>query len=81
VYTTEHHARLVEFALPRLLCPVARSPFADATYCPRDRGIVSARTFSYGWAVHRIPAAHDESVWRAAARVLKFLESVQSSPW
>jgi len=62
VYTTEHHARLVEFALPRLLCPVARSPFADATYCPRDRGIVSARTFSYGWAVHRIPAAHDESV-------------------
>jgi len=55
VYTTERHVWLVEFALHRLLCPVARYPFADATYCPRDRGMVSARTFSYGWAVHRFP--------------------------
>jgi hypothetical protein len=59
VYTTEHHVRLVEFGLHRLLCPVARYPFGDATYCPRDRGVVDARTFSYGWVVHRFRASRD----------------------
>jgi len=54
VYTTERHVRLVELGMHRLLCPIARPPFIDATYCPSDRGVLYARTFSYGWQVHRL---------------------------
>jgi hypothetical protein len=53
LYTTERPVHLVELGLHRLLCPLARAPFVDATYCPSGRGVVDARTFSYGWQVHR----------------------------
>ena len=55
VYTTERRARVVEIAMHRLLCPLARAPFVDPTYCPGDRGIFTARTFAYGWRVDRVP--------------------------
>jgi hypothetical protein len=54
VYTTERHVRLVELGMHRLLCHVAARPFIDVTYCPSDRGVVYARTFTYGWQVHRL---------------------------
>ena len=52
LYATERRARVVELGMHRLLCRVARAPFADATYCPADRGVFAARTFTYGWQVH-----------------------------
>jgi hypothetical protein len=55
VYTTERRARVMEIAMHRLLCPLARAPFVDPTYCPGDRGILAARTFAYGWRVDRVP--------------------------
>jgi hypothetical protein len=55
VYTTERRARVVEIAMHRLLCPLARAPFVDPTYCAGDRGILAARTFGYGWRVDRVP--------------------------
>ena len=55
VYTTERRARVVEIAMHRLLCPLARAPFVDPTYCPGDRGILAVRTFAYGWRVDRVP--------------------------
>jgi len=55
VYTTERHAGIVEFGMQRLLCRVAMRPFIDASYCSNDRGMVYARTFTYGWLVHRLP--------------------------
>ncbi len=54
VYRAAQHAQLVEFAIHRLLCHAAVSPFTDATYCPRDRGVIDRRIFSYGWQVHRL---------------------------
>ena len=54
VYTTEQRVRLLEVGIHRLLCPVAVRPFIDTTYCPTHRGLVDARTFSYGWRVHRL---------------------------
>jgi hypothetical protein len=54
VYRTAQHTRLVEVGIHRLLCPLAVSPFIDATYCPRDRGVIYRPTFSYGWQVHRL---------------------------
>jgi len=54
VYATEQRVRLLEVGIHRLLCPVAGRPFIDTTYCPSNRGLVDARTFSYGWRVHRL---------------------------
>jgi hypothetical protein len=54
VYASERHVRLVELGTHRLLCRLAVRPFVDATYCPGDRGLVYARTFTYGWQVHRL---------------------------
>lgn len=54
VYRTVRHTPVVEIGLQRLLCPLAVRPVLDATYCPRDRGLVDGRTFSYGWQVHRL---------------------------
>jgi hypothetical protein len=54
VYRAAQHIRLVEFGIHRLLCHVPGSPRIDATYCPRDRGVVDRRLFSYGWQVHRL---------------------------
>ena len=54
VYTTEQRVRLLEVGIHRLLCPVAVRPFIDTTYCPTHRGLVDARTFCYGWRVHRL---------------------------
>lgn len=56
VYETEHRARIVEVAAHGLLCPLARRPFADPTYCPGDRRVVDVRTFAYGWRVDRMSA-------------------------
>jgi hypothetical protein len=64
VYASERRVRVVELALHRLLCPLARRPFVDPAYCPGDRGVVHARTFAYGWRVDRVPeptAARDET--------------------
>jgi len=60
LYTTEHRVRVVELGMQRLLCRVARRPFIDPWYCPDDRGLVYARTFAYGWQVHRLarPSVH-----------------------
>jgi hypothetical protein len=33
---------------------VAGRPFIDTIYCPSNRGLVDARTFSYGWRIHRL---------------------------
>jgi len=52
LYTTERRAQVIELGMHRLLCRVARPPFADPTYCPGDRGVVAVRTFTYGWQVH-----------------------------
>jgi hypothetical protein len=57
VYGTEQRVRVVEIGLHRLLCHVAGRPFIDITYCPSDRGVIYARTFVYGWRVHRLPLA------------------------
>jgi hypothetical protein len=54
LYTTERRADVIELGMHRLLCRVARPPFADPTYCPGDRGVVAVRTFTYGWQVHAI---------------------------
>jgi len=54
VYTTEQRVRLVEVGTQRLLCRVATRPLIDTTYCPSDRGVVDAPTFTYGWQVHRL---------------------------
>jgi hypothetical protein len=54
VYRASQHARLVEFGIHRLLCHVTESPLIDASYCPRDRGVIDRRIFSYGWQVHRL---------------------------
>jgi hypothetical protein len=54
VYRASQHIRLVEFGIHRLLCHVTESPLIDASYCPRDRGVIDRRIFSYGWQVHRL---------------------------
>jgi hypothetical protein len=54
VYRAAQHIRLVELGLHRLLCHLPGSPRVDATYCPRDRGVIDRRMFSYGWQVHRL---------------------------
>jgi hypothetical protein len=54
VYRAAQHTRLVEFGIHRLLCHVSGSPLIDTTYCPRDRGVIDRRVFSYGWQVHRL---------------------------
>ena len=54
VYRTTQHARLVELGIHRLLCRVTASPLLDGTYCPSNRVVIDARTFSYGWQVHRL---------------------------
>jgi hypothetical protein len=54
VYRTVHETRLVEVGIQRLLCPIAVRPVVDVTYCPGGRGLLDARTFSYGWQVHRL---------------------------
>jgi hypothetical protein len=56
VYTTERHVPLLELGLQRLLCRVARAPFIDVTFCARG-AVVDARTFTYGWQVHRLSRA------------------------
>ena len=55
MYATEQRVRLVEVGVQRLLCPLALHPLIDVAYCPSDRGVVYARTFVYGWQVHRLP--------------------------
>jgi hypothetical protein len=55
VYAAEQRVGLVEVGVHRLLCPLAIHPLIDVTYCPSDRGVVYARTFAYGWQVHRLP--------------------------
>jgi len=55
-YTTERHVRTVEIGLQRLLCRVARAPLVDVTFCARS-GVIDARTFTYGWQVHRLSHA------------------------
>jgi hypothetical protein len=54
VYRTAAHTRIVELGIHRLLCHLAVRPIIDASYCPRDRGLIYRRTFSYGWQVHRL---------------------------
>jgi hypothetical protein len=54
VYRGGRQTRIVEIGLQRLLCPFAVRPVLDITYCPRDRGVLDGRTFSYGWQVHRL---------------------------
>jgi hypothetical protein len=54
VYQATQHTRLVEVGLHRLLCRVAPKPILDGAYCPGDRLIIEARTFAYGWQVHRL---------------------------
>jgi hypothetical protein len=54
VYRVAQHTRLVEFGIHRLLCHITESPLIDASYCPRDRGVIDRRIFSYGWQVHRL---------------------------
>jgi len=54
VYEREQRIRLLELGLQRLLCPLGVPPVFDPTYCPRDRGLLFQRTFTYGWQVHRV---------------------------
>ena len=54
VYRSVQHVRVVEVGLHRLLCLIAVSRPALATYCPRDRGLLHHGTFSYGWQVYRL---------------------------
>jgi hypothetical protein len=54
VYEAAQHTRLVELGIHRLLCRVAPRPILDRTYCPGDRLVVDAWSFSYGWQVHRL---------------------------
>lgn len=54
VYRADRHADLVEIAIHRVLCPLARRPPKDLVFCPDDRAIVERRRFSYGWQVHRL---------------------------
>jgi hypothetical protein len=54
VYRAAQRTGIVEIGLQRLLCPLGVGPVFDATYCPRDRGVVFRRTFVYGWQVHRV---------------------------
>jgi hypothetical protein len=54
VYATAQHVALVELGIHRVLCRVATRPLIDITYCPGDRGVLYARTFVYGWRVHRL---------------------------
>jgi hypothetical protein len=54
VYQATQHTRLVEVGLHRLLCRVAPTPILDGAFCPGDRLIIDARSFSYGWQVHRL---------------------------
>ena len=65
VHATERQAPIVELAIHRVLCPLAVRPFVDATYCPSDRGLVDARTFTYGWRVHRLRPRVDRGDGRA----------------
>ena len=53
VYRAAQHTRLVEVGIHRLLCQVTPKPIIDGAYCPSDRGVIDARSFSYGWQVHR----------------------------
>jgi len=62
VYATEQRVRLLELGIHRLFCPVAGRSFIDTTYCPSHRGVVDARTFSYGWRVHRLGRRAGEPV-------------------
>jgi hypothetical protein len=57
VYETERRVRLLELGTHRLLCRVARRPFADVTFCAGGRGLIDVRTFTYGWRVHRLSSA------------------------
>jgi hypothetical protein len=54
VYQAKQHTRLVELGIHRLLCRVAPRPILDGTYCPGDRLVIDAWSFSYGWQVHRL---------------------------
>jgi hypothetical protein len=52
-------------AMHRALCRLAVRPFVDATYCTSHRGLVDARTFTYGWRVHRLRPRLDRVDGRA----------------
>jgi hypothetical protein len=59
VYASERQVRVVEAGIQRLLCHATSPLRIDPAYCPGDRGVFHARTFGYGWRVHRLarPAA------------------------
>jgi hypothetical protein len=68
VYRAAERIALVEVGLQRLLCRLGLGPVFDPTYCPRDRGVILRRTFTYGWQVHRGDARRgqrgDNGTWR-----------------
>jgi hypothetical protein len=59
VYRAAERTPVLELATHRLLCRLWIAPPRDATYCPADRGVISWRTFVYGWQVHRVRPVTD----------------------
>jgi hypothetical protein len=59
VYRAAERTPVLEVATHRLLCRLWIAPPRDATYCPADRGVISWRTFVYGWQVHRVRPVTD----------------------
>jgi hypothetical protein len=55
VWGRHQRAPVVEVGMHRLICRLGiPPPLSDASYCPKDRGILYRETFSYGWWVHQL---------------------------